>query len=317
MVVEFPDYIEVDYQDGRGHSAKEYHSLEEKLEKAIEVVNEGLEQYKSPAIMWTGGKDSTLLLYVIREVAQERGEEIPPAIFLDHFAHFPEVTEFVDRWADKWELNLIKARNEDIGNLIERSGQSIEVKYLNESNKKELQKLDYKEERIVIDPDTFVGNHLLKTAVLNDTIITRGFDGIFSGVRWDEQEARSNETFFSPRHDHKKYPPHDRIHPILQFDERSLWDAMWKFVIPDSVEGYPIGHVPSDYDDLPKGILSEDIPVGPKYFEGFRSLGTKKGSMKSENKPAWLQNLEETSERQGRAQDKEGIMERLRDLGYM
>jgi len=317
MVVEFPNYITVDYEDGRGQSAKSYHSLEDKLEKSIQVVIKGLEQYEYPAIMWTGGKDSTLLLYVIREVARERGEEIPPAIFLDHFAHFPEIIEFVDRWANIWDLNLIKAQNEDIAELREKNSQEIKVEDLNEANRQELQKLEYEEESIIIDPDSFVGNHLLKTAVLNETIIQNGFDGIFTGVRWDEQEARSSETFFSPRHDFEKYPPHDRIHPILQFDERSLWDAIWGYVVPDLVEKYPTGHVPANYSDFPSGISPKDIPVSPKYFEGFRSLGTEKGSTKTENKPAWLQDLEGTPERQGRAQDKEGIMRRLRDLGYM
>jgi phosphoadenosine phosphosulfate reductase len=82
-------------------------------------------------------------------------------------------------------------------------------------------------------------------------------------VRWDEQSARADETFFSPRHDAEKYPPHDRVHPILQFDGRALWDAMWGYVVPESVE-----------------------------------------------------DLDGTTEREGRAQNKEGLMERLRDLGY-
>jgi len=38
---------------------------------------------------------------------------------------------------------------------------------------------------------------------------------------------------------------------------------------------------------------------------------------KAADEPAWLQDLENTTERAGRAQDKEALMERLRDLGYM
>jgi phosphoadenosine phosphosulfate reductase len=313
----FPDYIDVDYREGENQSAKDYKNIEDKLEKAIQVVSLGLNQYKNPGIMWTGGKDSTLVLYVAMEVAKEEGKDIPPVIFIDHFAHFSDVIEFVEKWTNKWGLELIKVGNEDIFRLWKKNGDEIKVTDLSESNQKELLKLEYKEDTIVVDPDSFVGNHLLKTAVLNNTITKNKFDGVFSGVRWDEQEARANETFFSPRHDLLKYPAHDRIHPILQFDERSVWDAMWKYVVPDSVKGYPSGHIPLNFEDFPEGIYPTDIPVGPKYFEGFRSLGTEKGSAKTEDKPAWLQNLEETSERHGRAQDKEGIMKRLRDLGYM
>ena len=48
-----------------------------------------------------------------------------------------------------------------------------------------------------------------------------------------------------------------------------------------------------------------------------RSLGSEVSTEKTTEEPAWLQNLEDTTERAGRAQDKEDLMERLRDLGYM
>jgi sulfate adenylyltransferase subunit 2 (EC 2.7.7.4) len=60
-----------------------------------------------------------------------------------------------------------------------------------------------------------------------------------------------------------------------------------------------------------------DIPISPKYVAGFRSLGSSVSTEKTTDEPAWMQNLEETTERAGRAQDKEDLMERLRDLGYM
>ncbi|PSQ43668.1 nodulation protein, partial [Halobacteriales archaeon QS_9_68_42] len=166
--------------------------------------------------------------------------------------------------------------------------------------------------------DTYVGNHLLKTVALNDTLESEGIDGIISGIRWDEQEARADETFFSPRHDPDIYPPHDRVQPILQFDESDVWDAFWFYVVPEAVEEYPDdGYVPAEYDDLPNDLTHEDIPVSPKYFAGFRSLGSEISTEKSDEEPAWLQDLDNTTERAGRAQDKEDLMERLRDLGYM
>ena len=166
--------------------------------------------------------------------------------------------------------------------------------------------------------DTYVGNHLLKTVALNNALEEYDIDGVISGVRWDEQEARASETFFSPRHDPEIYPPHDRIQPILQFDERAVWDAFWYVVVPETVPGYPEeGYIPEGYDDLPEGISQEDIPISPKYFEGFRSLGSEISTQKSTDDPAWLQDVENTVEREGRAQDKEDLMARLRDLGYM
>ncbi|WP_332898424.1 phosphoadenosine phosphosulfate reductase family protein [Haladaptatus sp. CMSO5] len=315
----FPSYLSVDYEDGHSQSAADYPSVDEKIAKAINVTQTALSQYKNPAIMWTGGKDSTLVLYFAKEVADEFGYEMPPVVFIDHYEHFDDVTAFVHHWADKLDLDLIISRNEDFARLGASPGDEILVSDLSEQNQRELRdRLDHTDDTFVLSADSYAGNHLLKTVALNNTITEHDIDGVFSGVRWDEQDARKNETFFSPRHDSEKYPPHDRVHPILQFNERSLWDAFWYYLVPDLVADYPQeGYVPQGYDDLPNGLTPEDLPVGPKYFEGFRSLGTSKGSAKSDDRPAWLQDLEHTTERAGRAQDKEGLMARLRDLGYM
>ena len=320
---EFPDYVDVSYTDGEGESAEDYPELEDKIEKAVEVVATGLQEYENPSIMWTGGKDSTLTLYFVKEVAEEYGLDLPSAVFIDHYQHFDELLEFVDRWAEEWDLDVVFARNDDIGAYVDEHGldpgDDIEVSELSEHNRHHIRDiLEYEEETFPFLLDTYVGNHLLKTVALNNTLEEHEIDGIISGIRWDEQEARADETFFSPRHDPDIYPPHDRIQPILQFDEGDVWDAFWYYVVPETVPGFPDdGHVPQDYDDLPNGLTHEDIPVSPKYFAGFRSLGSEISTEKSDEEPAWLQDLDNTTERAGRAQDKEDLMARLRDLGYM
>jgi phosphoadenosine phosphosulfate reductase len=320
---QFPDYLDVDYTDGEGESPEHYPGIEQKIEKAIQVVETGLEQYRNPAIMWTGGKDSTLTLYLVKEVVEKHGYEMPPTVFIDHYQHFDELLEFVDRWADRWDLEVVFARNEDVGEYVEANdldpGDEITVDALEEHNRHHVRNiLEYEDETFPFLLDTYVGNHLLKTVALNDALETHEIDGIISGIRWDEQEARADETFFSPRHDPDIYPPHDRIQPILQFAEADVWEAFWGYVVPETVEEFPDeGYVPQGYDDLPEGVTHEDIPVSPKYFAGFRSLGSEISTEKSAEQPAWLQDLDGTTERAGRAQDKEDLMERLRDLGYM
>jgi phosphoadenosine phosphosulfate reductase len=319
----FPEYLDVDYTAGEDEDPDDYPTIEDKIEKAIEVTRAGLEQYRNPVVMWTGGKDSTLTLYFIKEVAEQFGLEVPPAVFIDHFQHFEEIHGFVDRWAEEWGLEVIYARNEDVGAYAEEHGlepgDEIPVDALSEHNQHHVRNiLEYEEGTFPFLLDTYVGNHLLKTVALNATLEERGVDGVISGVRWDEQEARADETFFSPRHDPDTYPPHDRVQPILQFAERDVWDAFWGFVVPETVEGYPDdGYVPQSGDDLPNDLTKDDIPVSPKYFAGFRSLGSEVSTDRTTEEPAWLQDLEETTERAGRAQDKEDLMERLRDLGYM
>ena len=319
----FPAYLDVDYEAGAGEDPEDYPTLEDKIEKAIAVTRQGLEQYEHPVVMWTGGKDSTLTLYFIKEVAEQFDLEVPPAVFIDHFQHFDEIHDFVAKWAEEWDLEVIYAQNDDVGEYVDdyglEPGDDIPIGDLSEHNQHHVREiLEYEEDTFPFLLDTYVGNHLLKTVALNRTLEEHDADGVISGVRWDEQEARADETFFSPRHDPDIYPPHDRIQPILQFTERDVWDAFWGFVVPETVEGYPDdGYVPESDEDLPNGVTQDDIPVSPKYFAGFRSLGSEISTDRTTEDPAWLQDLEDTTERAGRAQDKEDLMERLRDLGYM
>jgi phosphoadenosine phosphosulfate reductase len=319
----FADDIDVDYTDGEGETPSDYPSIEHKIEKAIEVTKEGLEAYDNPVVMWTGGKDSTLTLYFVKEVADRFDLEVPPVVFIDHFQHFDELIAFAEHWADEWDLDVIWARNDDVGRIVDEQdlepGDDIAIEDLSEHNQHHVRNiLEYEEDTFPFLLDTYVGNHLLKTVALNDAIEEYDVDGILSGVRWDEQEARADETFFSPRHDPDIYPPHDRIQPILHFDEAAVWDTFWNFVVPDTVEDFPEGgYVPENAADLPEGVTQEDVPVSPKYFAGFRSLGSEVSTDKAADEPAWLQDLDNTTERAGRAQDKEDLMERLRDLGYM
>jgi phosphoadenosine phosphosulfate reductase len=323
MPNEFPDYLDVDYEDGDDEDPADYPHVNDKIEKAIEITRKGLEEYENPVVMWTGGKDSTLTLYFVKEVAEQYDLEVPPVVFIDHYQHFDELIDFVEHWADEWDLDVIWARNTDVGDYVEEHdlepGDDIPIDELSEHNQHHVREiLEYEEDAFPFLLDTYVGNHLLKTVALNDAIEEHDVDGIISGIRWDEQESRADETFFSPRHDPDIYPPHDRIQTILQFDEAAVWEAFWNFVVPDTVEAFPDeGHVPETDDDLPEGVEQEDIPVSPKYFAGFRSLGSEVSTDKAAEEPAWQQDLDTTTERAGRAQDKEDLMERLRDLGYM
>jgi len=60
-----------------------------------------------------------------------------------------------------------------------------------------------------------------------------------------------------------------------------VWEAFWNYVPPDTVEAFPDeGYVPQADDDLPEGVAQEDVPISPKYFAGFRSLGSEAKSVR-------------------------------------
>jgi len=260
-------------------------SLEAKGRIASIVVEDALNQFERPVVMWTAGKDSTLTLAFVRSTCDELGLPYPPILFIDHGTHFDETWKLFDQVVAEWKLQSIVARNEGILSAHPAPGSPISVDSLSPENREEVRRTGYRERTFPFALGNLVANHLLKTVPMNDAIRAHGFDCVVTGIRWDEDEARSRERFVSPRSD----PPHVRVHPILHFAEREVWAE----------------------------TLRLGLPRHPLYDRGFRSFDGKFDSRKVGEAPAWEQDLDNTPERAGRAQDKEQIMERLRELGYM
>ena len=264
---------------------EKYLSLLAKVNIAKTVIGDSIDNFTRPAIVWSAGKDSTVVLNLVKEVFKSKNLNIPPAILIDHGQHYNETYEMVNQISKDWGFKVIYARNEDFISKIKDNRVLIED--LNSENQSELRKIDFNGTKGYVDYslDTFEGNHLLKTVPFNDIIRKYRFDALYTGVRWDENEARSVETFISPRHD----PDHFRVQPIILFTERDIWNYMF----------------------------DNKLPIHPLYYKGYRSIDGKYDSKKTDDRPAWEQDLENTEERAGRAQDKENMMERLRHFGYM
>lgn len=286
-----------------------------KIRAGEEVVKRALEEYgpENTVIGFTGGKDSTLTAWLVKRVCEQEGFEKPDFMFVDHGQHFDELEDYVKELADDWGFDIMVAKNEDLIEKADKPGDKVPVEELNERNQEEAERVgDYEEVPWLMD--TEAGNHLLKTVPMNELLENHGVDAVINGVRWDEHESRGDEEFYSPRNE----PEHMRVHPLLQFDERDVWDVSWFHMVPD-VTGIEIGEYPEDEEDLPEDLTKEDVPISPKYWAGFRSLGSEVSTDKSAEEPAWLQDVENTKERAGRAQNKddEEIMSKLRSLGYM
>ena len=113
-----------------------------------------------------------------------------------------------------------------------------------------------------LNPKVLVGKHLLKTCAMNIFIRENGLEALATAIRRDEQSARGQENYFSDRPDND--PPHTRVHPILHFTERDVWDA----------------------------ILENKIPYCGLYAQGYRSLGARYNTFKTSDLPAWEQDLD-------------------------
>jgi len=265
----------------------------ELVEKSKEVIREAFKKFKVDdlAITWTGGKDSTLTLWIIRQVCQEDGIRLPKVMTIDEYDTFEEIHDFINKYAKEWNLNLEWCLNDD---LVKASGgklnATVKVKDLNERNQAELKRIGFELENFPFEAESYVGNHLMKTVMFNTYIERHKVKGIFQGLRRDEQAARVKDEYFEEKEAAHLIPGHIRIKPILHFTERALWNTYQVY-------------------KLPYCIL---------YEQGYRSLGAKTTSAIAEpGVPAWEQDLEHTTERAGRRQDKEQMMARLRKLGYM
>jgi len=266
--------------------------LDKKIAHARQVIGEAIDRYglDKVHIAWTGGKDSTLVLHIAYLECQARGIPMPKCFCIDEGDMFDEVREFIDKHAATYNVEVEMIHNSDVsqaaGGVL---GAEVRVEDLNERNQAEVERLGYDEDTFAYEPESFVGNHLMKTVTLNMYLERTGIAGFMEGIRWDEQGARANETYFSPRRKTSLSPEHMRVCPILHFTERDVWDAHFYL----------------------------NIPICSLYNQGYRSLGARVTTTKNEDVPAWEQDLENTSERGGRRQDKEHLMAKLRELGYM
>ena len=267
--------------------------LKGKIEKSKEIFEQAYDRFdaKDMRLIWSGGKDSTLVLWICRQFCQENNLPIPRAFTIDEGDAFEEIDDFLKKYSKQWNVELDWGRNEDVLKAAgHKLNAEVKVADLNERNKAEIKRIGFELDKFPFEAESYVGNHLMKTVVFNTYLEDNNVKAVFQGLRWDEQAARKKDEYFEDVEAAELTPAQTRYRPILHFTERDIWDTTLHF----------------------------KIPYCPLYEQGYRSLGAKTTSnIAAEGIPAWEQDLENTVERAGRRQDKETQMERLRKLGYM
>jgi len=175
-------------------------NFEEKVEKAKSIIKEAGKKWpaKSICIAWTGGKDSTVVLHLVREVYKDK---VPfRLMFNDSTIEFKEVYAFIKDLKKKWKLDLIWQKHlpEDLEN------------YSNTANSAEKMEI----------------MRIAKINAINYAISEYNIKAFISGIRHDEHESRSKETYFSKRSTHM------RVHPILDFTLNDVWKYIKGFKVP-------------------------------------------------------------------------------------
>lgn len=288
--------------------------LEELEAQSIYIFREAYSSFKNLAMLWSIGKDSTVLLWLARKAFC--GHVPLPLIHIDTGLKIPEMIKFRDKLALDLKLDMIYGQNEEAlknkhtfpdGKLTRiECCKSLKTQALRNtlSGKWPRYRLNHKTKKYTIDKDK------------------EPFTGVIVGVRSDEEGSRSKERYFSPRDKNSEWdigdqPPelwnqfktdfapgtHIRIHPLLDWTELDIWEY----------------------------IKKENIPVVSLYFskkgKRYRSLGcypcTKPVDSNAKNVSDIIKELRSgkfsnIAERSGRDQDKEeGGLETLRKEGYM
>ena len=257
--------------------------------QSIFIIREAYSQFRNVVMLWSIGKDSTTLLWLVRKAFFGK---IPfPVMHIDTTYKFKEIYEFRDKYTKEWDLKLIVAKNKE----AVRKG-------------------------VGPNKGKFRCCNELKTVALKQAIAERGFKALYLGIRRDEHGIRAKERVFSPRDedfewDYKNQPPelwdqyktkaaeeeHLRVHPLLGWREIDVWEY----------------------------IKRENIPAVKLYFarggKRYRSIGCETCcepvDSDADNIDKIIEELRTSriSERSGRAQDKEDdyMMQKLRSLGYM
>jgi len=183
--------------------------LDELEAQSIYIFREAFERLRKVALLWSLGKDSNVMIWLARKAFFGR---VPfPVMHVDTGKKFPEMYAFRDRYAQEWNLDLIVEQCPPIE---------------------------------AVDPTLppAARSAARKTEGLKLALAKHGFDGLFAGIRRDEEATRAKERVFSPRgtqggwdvrdqpaefwnHFNASPPPgtHLRVHPILQWTESDIW----------------------------------------------------------------------------------------------
>jgi len=289
----------------------------ERLEaKSVYILREAYREFNHLAMLWSIGKDSTVLLWLARKAFF--GHCPIPLVHIDTHFKIPQMIAYRDQLAANWNLNILYGENaEALKNKRTFPDGKVDrltcCKFLKSEALRKTISGDWPRYRFDHQRGDYVQDE-------NKEMYT----GVIVGARADEEGSRSKERYFSPRDKENDWdvgdqPPemwnqfktdfapgtHVRVHPLLDWTELNIWEY----------------------------IQRENIPIIDLYFDRgdgtrYRSLGcapcTKPIESNAQNVEEIIEELRtgkfaNIAERSGRAQDAEdgGGLETLRREGYM
>ena len=290
--------------------------LDQLEHQSVHVLREAYANFKSLCMLWSIGKDSTVLLWLARKAFF--GHVPFPLVHIDTAYKIPEMIAYRDRLALQWHLTMIVGQN--VAAL--EAGRTFPQGAVDRLTCCRLLKTDALRYTLSGEWPRRRLNH--ETGAYEPDRNPEPFTGVIVGLRADEEGSRSKERYFSPRNtrstwDIGEQPPefwnqyktdfapgtHVRIHPLLDWTELNVWEYIERESIP-TVSLYYAGDEGTRYRSL--GCYPCTHPV--------ESTARTVGAIVEELRTGKFAHV---AERAGRAQDREdgGGLETLRREGYM
>jgi sulfate adenylyltransferase subunit 2 len=287
--------------------------------ESIQIFREVAAEFDNPVMLYSVGKDSSVLLHLARK-AFHPGKIPFPLLHVDTTWKFREMIEFRDRVAKEYDLDLLTHTNPDgvamgMGPFTHGSAKHTDV---------------------------------MKTQALKQALNHYKFDAAFGGARRDEEKSRAKERVYSFRDKNHRWDPKNqrpelwsiynsqvdpgesiRVFPLSNWTELDIWQYIYKenIQIPDLYLAKERPVVERDgslimVDDDRMPLEEGEKPMMKKVR--FRTLGCYPltGAVESDaaTLPEIIQEmlLTKTSERQGRVIDSDsaGSMEKKKMEGY-
>jgi sulfate adenylyltransferase subunit 2 len=291
--------------------------LEQLEHRSVHILREAYAAFKNLCMLWSIGKDSTVLLWLARKAFF--GHVPLPLVHIDTSFKIPEMIAYRDRLAADWNLNLIYGQNVEA--LAEK--RTFPDGAVDRLTCCSYLKTEALKKTLSGEWPRFRFNHATRTYEQDRN--TEPFTGVIVGARADEEGSRSKERYFSPRNaqstwDIAEQPPefwnqyktdfapgtHVRIHPLLDWTELNIWEY---------IEAERIPVVDLYFDTTQTGTRYRSLGCGP-CTKPVDSTAQTVADIVLELKTGKFSNI---AERSGRAQDAAdgGGLETLRRDGYM
>ena len=208
--------------------------LEQLEAESIHIIREVASEFENPVMLYSIGKDSACMVHLARK-AFFPGPIPFPLLHIDTSYKFPEMYEFRDKLAAKYNMELIVHKNQEA--------------------------LDKGANPYSLGTSACCG--FLKTRALLDGLTNGGYDAAFGGARRDEEKSRAKERIYSFRDELGQWDPKNQ--------RPELWNIYNGKVKPgESIRVFPL----SNWTELDvwQYIYQEDIPLVPMYFAQEREV---------------------------------------------